>query len=160
MDGNSRPRGLVRFFLRFPIFLYRIGLGWLFGDRLVLLTHRGRQSGRQRQVVVETVRIERATRTVYILSGWGEQSDWVRNIQRTPAVVVQLGLRRWLAIAVRLDAAETERELLEYGRRRPVALAALAKRYQIALPEESSIGGNYRPLAHRIPLFALQAQSQ
>jgi len=94
MHSNPRPHGLLRLFLRFPILLYRLGLGWLFGDRLALLTHIGRNSGRQRQVVIETVRMDRATNTLYILSGWGEHSDWVLNILNTPEVVIQLGLRR------------------------------------------------------------------
>ena len=94
MHSNPRPHGLLRLFLRFPILLYRLGLGWLFGDRLVLLTHIGRNSGRKRQVVIETVPMDRATNTLYILSGWGEQSDWVLNILNTPEVVIQLGLRR------------------------------------------------------------------
>ena len=112
MHSNPRPHGLLRLFLRFPILLYRLGLGWLFGDRLALLTHIGRNSGRQRQVVIETVRMDRATNTLYILSGWGEQSDWVLNILNTPEVVIQLGLRRWPATAVRLAAAQAEQELL------------------------------------------------
>ncbi|MBI4479340.1 MAG: hypothetical protein HY651_04900 [Acidobacteria bacterium] len=69
MHSNSRPHGLLRLFLRFPILLYRLGLGWLFGGRLVLLTHIGRKSGRSRRVLLETLRLDRATQTVYILSG-------------------------------------------------------------------------------------------
>ena len=159
MHSNPRPHGLLRLFLRFPILLYRLGLGWLFGDRLVQLTHIGRTSGRSRRVVVETLRLDRTTQTVYILSGWGEQADWVRNILNTPEVVIQLGLRRWPATAVRLAAVQVEQELLAYACRRPAALAALAKRYQAAVPQGSALPGTCRILASRIPLFALQPRS-
>ena len=159
MHSNPRPHGLLRLFLRFPILLYRLGLGWLFGDRLALLTHIGRNSGRQRQVVIETVRMDRVTQTVYILSGWGEQSDWVLNIRANPEVLVQVGRRRWPATVVRLAAGQVEHELLAYARRRPAALAALAKRYQAAVPQGGALPGTCRILACRIPLFALQPRS-
>jgi deazaflavin-dependent oxidoreductase (nitroreductase family) len=32
-------------------------------------------------------------RTLYLLSGGGDRSDWVRNLQRDPAVTVRLGRR-------------------------------------------------------------------
>lgn len=35
-------------------------------------------------------------RTLYMLSGGGDRSDWVKNIRRTPAVTVRLG-NAWFA---------------------------------------------------------------
>ena len=52
MFGWPRSR-LVGFLFRVPIWLYRLHLGWLFGHRLLLLTHRGRTSGRIHQTLLE-----------------------------------------------------------------------------------------------------------
>jgi len=159
MDRISTPRGLLRLFLRFPLLLCRLGLGWLFGGRLVLVIHTGRKSGRPRSVLVEAVRLDQATHTVYILSGWG-QSNWVQNIQQNPAVMVQIGWRRWPATARRLTPEEATPELLSYAQRRPAALTALAKQYATALPEALTPSETCRQLSGRIPLFALRPQSR
>ena len=49
------PSGVGRALFRAPIYLYRLGLGWLFGKRILLLNHIGRVSGKQRQVILEVV---------------------------------------------------------------------------------------------------------
>jgi hypothetical protein len=38
--------------LKLPLLLYRLGLGWIFGHRFLLLTHKGRRSGKVRQTVL------------------------------------------------------------------------------------------------------------
>ena len=58
------------------------------------LTHRGRKSGQPRQTVLEVVRYDRASRTYVVASGWGVRSDWYRNIQQNPDVVVESGSGR------------------------------------------------------------------
>ena len=55
MTKSATPRGLACLAFRLPIGLYRLRLGWLLGDRL-LLTHIGRKSGLPRQAVIEVVR--------------------------------------------------------------------------------------------------------
>ncbi len=101
-------------------------LGWLLGDRFLMLTHIGRKSGQPRQVVLEVVRHDKPTHTYIIASGWGEQSDWVRNIQKTPEVIIHSGHQRSEAQAERLNPAEAARELHDYARRHPTAFHRLA----------------------------------
>ena len=154
MGGPVRPHGLLRLLNRFPVWMFRLGLGWLFGNQLVMITHTGRKTGKPRCVVVEIVRYDRGTNTLLILSGWGERSDWFRNMAQTPEVVVQVGLRKWPAVAARLSAQEAERELLAYLRRRPVALRVLARRFGIAgypLGDQEQV---CRLLAHQVPALA------
>jgi hypothetical protein len=43
---RSRPSGALRMAFKLPTYLYRLNLGWLMGYRVLLLTHRGRRSGR------------------------------------------------------------------------------------------------------------------
>ncbi|HKI54146.1 MAG TPA: nitroreductase family deazaflavin-dependent oxidoreductase, partial [Anaerolineales bacterium] len=89
------PSKALRFGLRLPIFLYRIKLGWLLGDRFLMLTHTGRKSGLPRHTVIEVVKHDKETDTYYVVSGWGEKSDWYRNIRKTPQVTVQSGRRKF-----------------------------------------------------------------
>ena len=77
-------RGLLRFGLRFPVVLYRRHLGWLLGDRFLMLTHIGRKSGQPHQTVLEVVRHDGQTGEYVIASGWRGKSDWYRNLQKTP----------------------------------------------------------------------------
>jgi hypothetical protein len=79
------PRGFKRMLLRAPIWCYRLGCGWLLGKRFLLLHHLGRNSGLPRQTVLEVVKYDADTDTYFIASGFGKQSDWYRNLLKTPA---------------------------------------------------------------------------
>jgi hypothetical protein len=69
------PSGLSRLFFRFPILLFRLNLGWLFGGQALLLEHRGRKSGIIRKVVVEVVDHDPERDSYTIAAAWGNQSD-------------------------------------------------------------------------------------
>ena len=51
------------------------------------------------QTVVEVVRFDPRTREIVVAAGWGGQTDWYRNIQRTPALEVRTGSARVPAVA-------------------------------------------------------------
>lgn len=146
----QRPHGLLRFSLRLPIWLYRLRLGWLLGDRFLLLTHTGRKSNLPRQTVVEVVRHDRATDVCVVASGWGGKSDWFRNIQHQPRVTVSLGRQTWAAKAVVLSESEAETALRDYARRHPVAFRELAT--IISGRRLSNAELNSNELARQIPL--------
>ena len=69
----------TRWLMRLPIPLYRVGLGWLFGERLVMIEHLGRVSHEPRYVVVEVV--ERGRNVVRVASGFGTRAQWYRNLR-------------------------------------------------------------------------------
>jgi F420H(2)-dependent quinone reductase len=48
---------------------------------------------------------------VELLSGGGERSDWVKDLQREPAVQVRIGGRRFTGRARVVDGAAEEDEL-------------------------------------------------
>lgn len=126
--GPARPpRGALRVLLRLPIWCYRAGLGRLFGDRLVLLHHCGRKSGRPRLAVLEVIRRDERAGTYYVVSGWGEESQWVRNVMARPDVVIQTGRRLVSARAVRLPADQGAEEIVAYARCHPVAFRWIAR---------------------------------
>jgi deazaflavin-dependent oxidoreductase (nitroreductase family) len=119
------PHGVYRLAFRLPIGLYRIGLGWLFGTRFVLLTHTGRKSGLPRQTMLEVVRYEKASGACIIASGWGFISDWFKNISANPKVFFQVRNKRSPGIAERLSPDEAGQELLDYAHRYPMAFREL-----------------------------------
>jgi len=70
------------------------------------LTTVGRSSGRP-----HTIEIWFAHRapTIYVLSGGGDRSDWVRNLLRTPEVAVSAGTRRYAGVARLVTDPDEER---------------------------------------------------
>lgn len=116
----SRPSGPLRFALRLPIHLFHSGLGWLLDHRFMLLTHRGRKSGRAYETVLEVLVYDRATRTCFVASGWGEKTDWYRNVQAQPAIKVQVGRQSYAPVHRVLTSEETARVWATFRRKHPL----------------------------------------
>jgi deazaflavin-dependent oxidoreductase (nitroreductase family) len=107
--------------------LYRTGLGGLFGHRLLYLVHKGRKSGRRRETVLEVVRYDPRAPEVVVVSGWGERSDWYRNIAAAPAIEIRCGGQHWPKPRHHvLDATDTVRLLQDYRDLHPRAWRRIA----------------------------------
>jgi deazaflavin-dependent oxidoreductase (nitroreductase family) len=111
----------TRWFVRAPIGLYRAGLGFVFGSRLLMLEHKGRTTGARRYVVLEVV--DRPSPGQYVIvSGFGTGAQWYRNIQAEPRVRVSVGLRRSVpATATALSPDESAAALARYAAAHPKA---------------------------------------
>ncbi len=130
---DRRPTGLLRLLLRAPAWVYRVGAGRLLGHRFLYLAHTGRTSGQRRDVVLEVARFDRTTPEAFVVSAWGEQSDWFRNISAAPPLEVRVGAERWRQPRHRvLDASEAERLLRGYAKAHPRAWRALAPKLGLA----------------------------
>jgi deazaflavin-dependent oxidoreductase (nitroreductase family) len=112
---------------RAPVWLYRLGLGTVLGSRFVLLTHRGRRTGRTRQAVLEVVGRNATTGEVLVASGYGDRSQWFRNIRVEPRVLFQVGDLRRRGTAELLPPEESGRVLAHYAQGHPEAAAALMR---------------------------------
>ena len=111
----------TRSIARAPIWLYRHGLGVVFGERVLMLEHVGRRSGRPRYVCLEVVNRPGHDRIV-IVSGFGETSQWYQNLQARPACRVSIGRRRDVSAAARfLTDEESAQALTDYQRAHPQA---------------------------------------
>ena len=75
-------------------------------DDFCYLTTRGRVSGRPHEIEIW---FALEGRTLYLLSGGGDRSDWVRNLLAEPAVTVRLRDTTYAATARVLDGDESER---------------------------------------------------
>jgi deazaflavin-dependent oxidoreductase (nitroreductase family) len=109
----EHPHGLLKVFFKTPIFLWRIGLGGLVGPYYLLLSTRGRTSGKWRHTPLDFSR-HKVTGEAVIMSGWGKASDWVKNINADPHVQAQIGRRIFAATAVPLSLDEAADVIEEY----------------------------------------------
>ena len=121
---RTPPTGVTRWFMRAPIALYRLRLGFLLGRRFVMINHVGRVSGMARRVVVEVVR--RDGDSVVVCSGFGESCQWFQNLQAQPDVSIVISCRQLDVHARRLSPEEGENEMLDYAGRHPSAARTLA----------------------------------
>ncbi|MFC0313923.1 nitroreductase family deazaflavin-dependent oxidoreductase [Gordonia phosphorivorans] len=126
MTGIAAKALRTRWFVRAPIPLFRAGLGFLFGGRLLLLQHTGRTSGEPRYVALE--KVDRpAKNRIIIASGFGEKSQWYRNLQADPRCRVWIGFTRHRPATARtLSPAESTDVLERYRRAHPKAYAELS----------------------------------
>jgi deazaflavin-dependent oxidoreductase (nitroreductase family) len=110
-------RGSVnRLIYKAPLIFWRMGLGPVLGQAMLILTTWGRKSHWPRHTALSYIILNGI---VYLAPGWPEQSDWYKNLQADPHVTVQLGEGYFYATARRVteeaEFAAVAKELLEFG---------------------------------------------
>lgn len=157
MRRIPRPRGCLLRLFRAPIGLYKIGLGGLLGERFLLLTHTGRRSGLPHQTVIEVVRHDPLADVYTVVSAWGEEADWYKNVMAHPGVEIQVGRRRRRAEAERVSPAEGAQIMLEYARKNPAALRMIARFMHYPLDgSEVSV----RVFGEKIPIIVFRPEAE
>jgi len=155
---DTQPQGMLRLGLRLPIWLYRTHLGWLLGDRFLMLTHTGRKSGLARHTVIEVVQHDKATDTYYVVSGWGEKSDWYQNIHKNPFVSIQTGGRIFHTKAEFVPVEQAIGIVETYAHDHPVAFNELSGLF---LGEKMKPGSDApQRLAEKMPMVAFHSENQ
>ena len=118
--------GRIKILNRLVVPLYRIGLLPLLGigRSTMLLTTKGRTSGRMRHFPVGYHRIDG---TVVVFSGWAKDANWYKNMTVNPdEVYVQIGFHRFHARPeVVTDPQELRRILEQFVRQSPKAARRL-----------------------------------
>lgn len=115
---EKAPSFMVPLF-KLPIFLYRIKLGGLLGNRFMQLTHIGRRSGKVRKTILAVLRYDPQTQEILAVSAW-KGSDWYYNIQTTPALQVESGRVKYVPQQRTLSPEEIATAFFEYCRRYPI----------------------------------------
>jgi deazaflavin-dependent oxidoreductase (nitroreductase family) len=149
-------QGLLRLALHLPLVLYRLHLGWLLGNRFLMLTHVGRKTGTPHHTVLEVVYQNKQTGGYIIASGWREKSDWFRNIQKTPQVTVNTGHLQFKATAIQLSIDDAEQVLLKYARNHPWAFRELSG--LLTDSPTKDLNQNCHSMAQLIPLISLEPE--
>ena len=143
------PAGVTRLLFRLPLYLYRSGLGWLFGHRLMVVNHIGRITGKRRQAVLEVVDHDANDGSYVVASGWGPDAAWYRNVRHTPEVTIQVGRRTIPVTGVPLPADEGAEIFARYASRHRAAAKQLLPRLMGYAVDGSD--GDFRAVGQRMP---------
>lgn len=136
----------TRAIVRAPIVLYRAGLGFIFGHRLLLLEHLGRKSGQRRYVVLEVVG-RSAAGGYLVASGFGAKAQWYRNLVAHPQARIRVGWSGYLPARARLlEADETMAVLRGYAEQHPGAWERLRPIFEETLGADISEAGTALPM--------------
>jgi deazaflavin-dependent oxidoreductase (nitroreductase family) len=123
---RERPPAALKLAFRVPTLIFRVDRGRLLGRRFLLLVHRGRKSGLERKAVLEVIKYEAEPPAAAVLSGWGERSQWFRNLQAAPPVAIWIGGERWLSPQFEVLKPDRVVEVMEeYRRNHPVLMSLL-----------------------------------
>jgi deazaflavin-dependent oxidoreductase (nitroreductase family) len=119
--------GWLKFGVKAPITLWRLGLGPVIGKVLMLITTTGRKSGLPRRTMVEYHTLPAGDLPVsgkkYAPSAFGPKADWYKNIAADPRVTIQTADGAEGAIATRVTDDDELVAVFELFRRRdPVVL--------------------------------------
>jgi deazaflavin-dependent oxidoreductase (nitroreductase family) len=105
-----------------PLIWWRMGLGQILshkalgGNKMLALSTWGRKSGKPRHTMLSYVSLDQKE---YVCSGWGQKSDWYKNIVENPHVTVHVGRKIYAAKARRVkefdEYAKVIREMFETG---------------------------------------------
>jgi deazaflavin-dependent oxidoreductase (nitroreductase family) len=125
---GARRVGPLRVLFRAPVYLYRLSLGGLLGHRFLLLTHRGRTSGKVYRTVIEVVHYDPRTHENVVVSGWGTRADWYRNVRASPPIAVESGGERFAPVVRELAPEENFPIVANYVRRLPRLARPLVSR--------------------------------
>jgi deazaflavin-dependent oxidoreductase (nitroreductase family) len=124
--NNQKPFAFMIPLMKMPLVLYRLGLGWVFGNRFIQLTHKGRQSGRIYRSVLAVLHIDEESHEIKVVSPWSE-SNWFKNIQATPALEVETGNLRFSPKQRDLAPEEIAALLIDYRREHPLFSRIIAR---------------------------------
>jgi len=146
------PGRLMRLVFKSGVLYYPLGLGNLVGSITLLLTTTGRKTGKPR-VTPLAYRHHPSTDTYYVVAGWGEHSDWVRNLKANPKGHVRVCNRKFDAVAERAPLATALEVFSDYKSHNPFAARVWTK--LTGIPFEDSEAG-LCDLAARQPVIALR----
>lgn len=147
------PTGWRRVAFRLPIVAYRFGLGWLLGNRFLLVNHVGRKTGLRRQVVIEVVDHDADAGTWTVASGFGPKAAWYRNLRQTPDVTLQVGRRKYAVTARFLTTAEGGAVMRRYAERHPKTAKRLAVFMGFAVDDAAT---DYQAIGEQIPFVRFE----
>ncbi len=86
-----KPGTLNRLLFKTPLIWWRMGLGGLLGNSMLVLTTWGRKSHLPRHTMLSYTPMKTG---IYLGAGWGLHCDWYRNLLADPHVTIQVWSKR------------------------------------------------------------------
>ncbi|HEX5837154.1 MAG TPA: nitroreductase/quinone reductase family protein [Anaerolineales bacterium] len=115
---QERPGPFFKWLFKLPVLQYKLGMGWMIGRYVLLLTTTGRKSGKPRQTALEYIYDQECDR-YRVTAGWGGGTDWYRNAMKDPNVTVQVGRRKFRSVAERVCDTEVAEYMMYISARHP-----------------------------------------
>lgn len=148
------PPALVKLLARLPLRLYDLRLGRLLGHRFLVVTHRGRRSGRTYRTMLEVVRWSPASREAVVAAGWGERASWYQNLRAASAEEILIADERFVPAQRFLDLEERVEALRAYRQTHPLGTRVLGGLLGVG------VNDNLQLAATRLPMISFQPQTQ
>lgn len=108
---------IIKQLYRFTILLYRLGLGKLIGQYILIISTYGRKTGKVHRTPVE---FHRHQGRIFVISGFGDQPDWYRNLQADPHVTLNTDRGIINALARKPQGQHEWNAVLDYLRTSPI----------------------------------------
>jgi deazaflavin-dependent oxidoreductase (nitroreductase family) len=109
---------IFKWIFKIPILQYRLGLGWMIGKYVLLLSTTGRKSDKLRHTPLEYAYDAEKNR-YRVAAGWAGNTDWYRNVRANPSVTVQVGCREFSALAEQASGEEVAEYMMSISQRLP-----------------------------------------
>ena len=122
MTREKRPNALQKFFFKVPVWIHKMGFGgWekLIGAEWMLVTTRGRKSGKPRGTMLDVMDYDAASDTYYIEAAYGDRADWYKNMQANPVFEARVGRRKFKATAAPLTNDGAGELMVKFFRKKP-----------------------------------------
>jgi deazaflavin-dependent oxidoreductase (nitroreductase family) len=122
----DRPGRLFRWVFKTPILLDKIGLGRLVPGWILILTTTGRKTKQPRKTPLEFL-YNPESNSFWVMAGWAGNTNWYKNARADPDVFVQIGKKRFEALAEPLCEDDVVQYLSETIRLNPAALQIFSR---------------------------------
>ena len=109
---------VFKWIFKIPILQYKLGLGWMIGKYVLLLTTTGRKTGKPRQTPLE-YEYDKEHDRYRIAAGWGGNTDWYRNVKANPQVHLHVGSQEFDAVAEMASDEEVAKFMMYVSKRHP-----------------------------------------
>jgi deazaflavin-dependent oxidoreductase (nitroreductase family) len=116
---NTGP--IFRWIFKFPLLLDKCGLWFLIPNGILILTTKGRRTGKARKTPMEFGRVQ-PDGSYLVMSGWAGRTDWYKNALVEPQVTVKIGRKEFNAKAEPLECEEIAALLREVIQTNPASL--------------------------------------
>lgn len=148
-DLEKTLQHAFKYFNKFMLLMWRLGWGpWInsspkIGGRIMVITHIGRKSGQRRRTPVNYALVDG---DVYCTAGFGQVSDWYRNLKTHPEVEIWLPDGWWQGVAEEITDPERRLPLLRSVLQNSgfAAYAAGIDPYQISDEQLAQLCASYR----------------
>ncbi|MBI3161112.1 MAG: nitroreductase family deazaflavin-dependent oxidoreductase [Chloroflexi bacterium] len=151
------PSLLLKFLFKMPVYFHKMGFaGWerIVGAQWMLITTRGRKTGKRRETMVDVMEYDKITDTYYIEVAYGSRADWFKNIQNTPVFEAQVGRRKFHARAAMLSSENTADMLVQFYRRKPAYTRSVMAMVGMKFTSENGL----RNIAGKLTLLSVRPE--